>query len=143
MQVWRTLGGPYYEHVTLNNLRMLLLAIKGIHVQPDLGLDCGQTTDDENDGSGGQVRMQDLITPQGKLINDAGAPVFGAPHGSDKQSNANVDEDKENKNDSQRRQRSDRMSNNSKLKVSSESPFFGVFNRNADFYMFEEDVDKA
>ena len=33
--MWHTLGGPYYGHVTLNNLRMLLLAIKGLHVEPD------------------------------------------------------------------------------------------------------------
>ena len=35
VQLWHTLGGPYYGHVTLNNLRMLLLAIKGLHVEPD------------------------------------------------------------------------------------------------------------
>ena len=30
--LWRILGGDYYSHVTLNNLRMILLAIKGLHV---------------------------------------------------------------------------------------------------------------
>jgi hypothetical protein len=32
IQLWRILGGEYYGHITLNNLRMLLLAIKGLHV---------------------------------------------------------------------------------------------------------------
>jgi hypothetical protein len=31
--LWKILGGDYYGHITLNNLRMLLLAIKGLHVQ--------------------------------------------------------------------------------------------------------------
>jgi hypothetical protein len=30
------LGGEFFGHVTLNNLRMLLLAIKGLHVQPEV-----------------------------------------------------------------------------------------------------------
>ena len=30
--LWRILGGDYFGHVTLNNLRMVLLAIKGLHV---------------------------------------------------------------------------------------------------------------
>ena len=30
------LGGDHFGHVTLNNLRMLMLAIKGLHVQPEL-----------------------------------------------------------------------------------------------------------
>lgn len=36
--LWKILGGEYYGHVTLNNLRMLLLAIKGLHVQLDPAL---------------------------------------------------------------------------------------------------------
>jgi len=32
VMLWKILGGEYYGHVTLNNLRMLLLAIKGLHV---------------------------------------------------------------------------------------------------------------
>ena len=35
VMLWRILGGDYYGHVTLNNLRMVLLAVKGLHVQPD------------------------------------------------------------------------------------------------------------
>lgn len=35
---WIILGGEHYKHVTLNNLRILLLAIKGLHVQPDVPL---------------------------------------------------------------------------------------------------------
>ena len=31
--MWKVLGGEFYGHVTLNNLRMLLLAIKGLHIQ--------------------------------------------------------------------------------------------------------------
>ena len=34
--LWKILGGEFYGHVTLNNLRMILLAIKGLHVQPDI-----------------------------------------------------------------------------------------------------------
>jgi hypothetical protein len=34
--LWKMLGGEFYGHVTLNNLRMMLLAIKGLHVQPDV-----------------------------------------------------------------------------------------------------------
>ena len=30
------LGGEHYGHITLNNLRMFLLAIKGLHVMPDV-----------------------------------------------------------------------------------------------------------
>lgn len=37
-QMWMVLGGPHYAHVTLNNLRMLLLAVKGFRVQPDIAL---------------------------------------------------------------------------------------------------------
>ena len=46
-QVWLTLGGAYWHHVTLNNLRMLLLAIQGLHVQPDapLGDECVRMKD--------------------------------------------------------------------------------------------------
>lgn len=36
--MWVILGGEHYGHVTLNNLRMMLLAIKGLHVQPDVPL---------------------------------------------------------------------------------------------------------
>jgi len=46
--LWKILGGPYFNHVTLNNLRMMLLAIKGLHVQPDVGLN---STSDRNDGN--------------------------------------------------------------------------------------------
>jgi hypothetical protein len=46
--LWKILGGPYFAHVTLNNLRMMLLAIKGLHVQPDVGL---STASDGNDGN--------------------------------------------------------------------------------------------
>jgi hypothetical protein len=35
VHLWKILGGDFYEHVTLNNLRMMLLAIKGLHVTPD------------------------------------------------------------------------------------------------------------
>ena len=38
MNLWVILGGEYFGHVTLNNLRMMLLAIKGLHVQPDVPL---------------------------------------------------------------------------------------------------------
>ena len=34
--LWMILGGNHYGHVTLNNLRMTLLAIKGLPVQPDV-----------------------------------------------------------------------------------------------------------
>lgn len=34
--LWRQLGGCHYGHVTLNNLRMFLLAIEGLHVVPDV-----------------------------------------------------------------------------------------------------------
>jgi hypothetical protein len=34
--LWALLGGDHFGHVTLNNLRMMMLAIKGLHVQPDL-----------------------------------------------------------------------------------------------------------
>lgn len=50
------LGGPYYGHVTLNNVRMLLLAIKGLHVQPDIDLDQNSHI----------VRMSDLFDTQSK-----------------------------------------------------------------------------
>ena len=36
--LWIILGGEHRKHVTLNNLRILLLAIKGLHVQPDVPL---------------------------------------------------------------------------------------------------------
>ena len=36
--LWVILGGDHYGHVTLNNLRMLMLAIKGLHVQPEVPL---------------------------------------------------------------------------------------------------------
>lgn len=35
-QLWKVLGGEHYGHITLNNLRMFLLAIKGLHVMPDV-----------------------------------------------------------------------------------------------------------
>ena len=37
--LWKVLGGDYFGHVTLNNLRMFLLAVKGLHVQPDVRLE--------------------------------------------------------------------------------------------------------
>ena len=42
--LWRQLGGYYYGHVTLNNLRMFLLAIKGLHVIPEVKIDFDQAT---------------------------------------------------------------------------------------------------
>ena len=39
MNLWKMLGGEYYGHITLNNLRMFLLAVKGLHVSPDVKLD--------------------------------------------------------------------------------------------------------
>ena len=36
--LWVILGGEHYGRVTLNNLRMVLLAVKGMHVQPDAPL---------------------------------------------------------------------------------------------------------
>ena len=44
--------------MTLNNLRMMLLAIKGLHVQPDVGL---STASDGNDGNQCIIRMQDVL----------------------------------------------------------------------------------
>lgn len=35
-QIWLILGGNFYGHITLNNLRMMCLAIKGLHVSPDV-----------------------------------------------------------------------------------------------------------
>lgn len=35
-QIWQILGGNFYGHITLNNLRMMCLAIKGLHVSPDV-----------------------------------------------------------------------------------------------------------
>lgn len=37
-QIWKILGGPHFKHVTLNNLRLLLLGIKGLHVLPNESL---------------------------------------------------------------------------------------------------------
>ena len=36
--LWVMLGGEHYGHVTLNNLRMMLLAVKGVHIQPEAPL---------------------------------------------------------------------------------------------------------
>ena len=52
-QMWMALGGPYYSHVTLNNLRMLLLAVKGFRVQPDIALN--------DEGDIGKVWTSDVI----------------------------------------------------------------------------------
>ena len=37
--MWKTLGGEELGHVTLNNLRMLLFAVKGVKVSPDVKVD--------------------------------------------------------------------------------------------------------
>lgn len=34
LQIWDTLGGEYFGHVTLNNLRIFLLGVMGTHVYP-------------------------------------------------------------------------------------------------------------
>ena len=60
-QMWMVLGGPYYSHVTLNNLRMLLLAVKGFRVQPDIALN-GEG--DAEHPSGEVIRMQDVLGPK-------------------------------------------------------------------------------
>lgn len=63
--MWMVLGGPYYSHVTLNNLRMLLLAVKGFRVQPDIALN------GEGDGEhlGGElIRMQDVLGPRSSAV---------------------------------------------------------------------------
>lgn len=51
--MWMALGGPHYSHVTLNNLRMVLLAVKGFHVQPDLALNA----DGDPENPGDVIRM--------------------------------------------------------------------------------------
>ena len=51
------LGGEHYGHVTLNNLRMMLLAVKGIHMQPEaplLTIDAGKNTLVKIDGPYGE-----------------------------------------------------------------------------------------
>ena len=59
--MWMVLGGPHYAHVTLNNLRMLLLAVKGFRVQPDIAL----SGEAEAETPGGEViRMQDVLGPR-------------------------------------------------------------------------------
>ena len=37
--MWKTLGGEELGHVTLNNLRMMLFAVKGVKVSPDVKVD--------------------------------------------------------------------------------------------------------
>ena len=56
-QMWMVLGGPHYSHVTLNNLRMVLLAVKGFHVQPDLALNA----DGDPENPDEIIRMCDVL----------------------------------------------------------------------------------
>lgn len=38
-EIWKVLGGHYYEHVTLNNLRILLLAIQNVLIEHGKNVD--------------------------------------------------------------------------------------------------------
>ena len=78
--LWRVLGGDYYGHITLNNLRMILMAIKGLHVQPDqkhegdvINLNKLQT-DDQNDthlgifNMNGDLYLSDSDVEKAKIL---------------------------------------------------------------------------
>lgn len=65
--MWQCLGGPYFGHVTLNNLRMLLLAIKGLHVRPDIEVGSDEPT----------IRMSEVLsTHDGKKKEHLKVPSF-------------------------------------------------------------------
>ena len=63
IKMWHVLGGPYFGHITLNNLRMLLLAIKGLHVRPETEI----TPEDPI------IRMKDVLSVR-KIESDV--PTF-------------------------------------------------------------------